>query len=125
MSAGDAIRSGASRTAGLVGEGFGINQTSFMFGALVVSFIFYVTIKGDLPQWLGLLGLGGFATASTTTNATGPAAGTSLTSGSLTAPGSFASGGNGSLSQGASPSNDLYTPASGQSGYIDSGAWDT
>jgi hypothetical protein len=97
-----------------------------MFGALVVAFIFYVTIKGDLPQWLGLLGLAGFNTsaASGATSATGPAAGTSLANGSLTAPGSFASGGNGVLSQGSSPSNDLYTPASGQSGYVDTGSWD-
>lgn len=123
MSAGDAIRSGANRAAGLTGEGFGINQTSFMFGALIVAFIFYVTIKGDLPQWLGLLGLAGFKTQPAQTSATGPAAGSSLLNGSLTAPGSFASGGSGALSQGSSPANDLYTPASGQSGYIDSASW--
>jgi hypothetical protein len=38
-----------------------MNQTSFMFGAVAFAFLFYVTTRGDLPKWLGLLGLAGVA----------------------------------------------------------------
>lgn len=38
-----------------------ISQTAFLFAALGFAFLFYVTIKGDLPKWLGLLGLAGTA----------------------------------------------------------------
>ena len=47
---------------GVTGNAFGINQTSFLFGALVLAFLFFITVKGDLPAWLGLLGLGGGVT---------------------------------------------------------------
>lgn len=47
---GDQIRSAASG---------GINQTSFMFGAVLFAFLFFITVRGDLAKWLGLLGLGG------------------------------------------------------------------
>lgn len=34
-----------------------VSQSAFIFAMLVAAFVFYVTIKGDLPKWLGLLGL--------------------------------------------------------------------
>lgn len=37
----------------------GINQTSFMFGAVLFAFLFFITVRGDLAKWLGLLGLAG------------------------------------------------------------------
>ena len=59
MSVGDAIR--AAPAAGLQGNGFQINQTSFMFGACLFAFAFFITARGDLAKWLGLLGLAGSA----------------------------------------------------------------
>jgi hypothetical protein len=47
-----------------------VNQTSFLFGALFFAFLFFVTVRGDLGKWLGLLGLAG---------STGQAGGASLT----------------------------------------------
>lgn len=35
-----------------------VSPTSFLFGALLFAFLFYITINGDLAKWLGLLGLG-------------------------------------------------------------------
>ena len=43
-----------------------INQTGFLFGALAFGFLFFVTARGDLPKWLGLLGLGGGSAAQPT-----------------------------------------------------------
>lgn len=34
-----------------------INPTSAMFAAVVFAFLFYITVRGDLAKWLGLLGL--------------------------------------------------------------------
>lgn len=51
--------------------GAGINQTSFMFGAIMFAYLFFITVRGDLAKWLGLLGLAGSSSA-------GSAAGTSL-----------------------------------------------
>jgi hypothetical protein len=66
----------------LQGVGFQINQTSFMFGASLFAFLFYITAKGDLAKWLGLLGLAGSgnAAASAPTSSFGSAG----ASGSLT-----------------------------------------
>jgi hypothetical protein len=47
----------------------GINQTSFLFGALIFAFLFFITVRGDLGQWLGLLGLAGGSGASGNTAA--------------------------------------------------------
>jgi hypothetical protein len=68
MSVGDALRSAPSgvsqaANAGLQGTGFQINQTSFMFGACLFAFLFYITARGDLAKWLGLLGLAGSGNA--------------------------------------------------------------
>jgi hypothetical protein len=52
----------------------GINQTSFLFGALAFAFVFFVTVRGDLPKWLGLLGLAGGSSAPAGTGAALPAA---------------------------------------------------
>ena len=35
----------------------GINNTAYLFGALAFAFVFWITVRGDLPKWLGLLGL--------------------------------------------------------------------
>lgn len=45
-------------------HGSSVNQTSITFGALVVAFIVYITVRGDLAKWLGVLGLAGSAPAS-------------------------------------------------------------
>lgn len=37
----------------------GISQTAFIFGAIGFSFVIFITMRGDLPKWLGLLGLAG------------------------------------------------------------------
>ena len=37
----------------------GIDNTAWLFFVLVLAFLFFVTVRGDLPKWLGLLGLGG------------------------------------------------------------------
>ena len=64
--AGNSVRAGATSAVGGVsdavaaspaGQAIGFNQTAFIFGVVAVAFLIYVTIKGDLPKWLGLLGL--------------------------------------------------------------------
>lgn len=35
----------------------GINNTAWLFFILGAAFLFYVTVRGDLPKWLGLFGL--------------------------------------------------------------------
>ncbi len=35
----------------------GIDNTSFLFFVLAAAFAFFVTVRGDLPKWLGLFGL--------------------------------------------------------------------
>jgi hypothetical protein len=42
----------------------GIDNTSFVFFVLTAAFVFFVTVRGDLPKWLGLFGL---ANSGTTT----------------------------------------------------------
>lgn len=37
----------------------GVNNTAFLFGALAFGFAFWITARGDLPKWLGMLGLAG------------------------------------------------------------------
>lgn len=37
----------------------GIDNTAFLFFVLVAAFGFFVTVRGDLPKWLGLFGLVG------------------------------------------------------------------
>jgi hypothetical protein len=34
-----------------------VSQTGLLFGALMVAFLIFITTRGDLPKWLGLLGL--------------------------------------------------------------------
>ena len=46
-------------TAQAAGKPGGVNNTAYLFFVLALAFLFFVTIKGDLPKWLGLLGLGG------------------------------------------------------------------
>lgn len=50
----------------------GINNTAYLFFALVAAFLFFVTLRGDLGKWLGLLGLAGGTTASTAAPAATP-----------------------------------------------------
>lgn len=71
---------------GIVGQIGGINQTSFLFGAVMFGYLFFITVRGDLPAWLGLLGLAG-TTSSTGSTATG--ASTPATSAVPPAPGAI------------------------------------
>lgn len=36
-----------------------IGQTGFVFAVVGFAWVFYITTRGDLPKWLGLLGLAG------------------------------------------------------------------
>lgn len=47
----------------------GANHTTFVFGAVFAAFLFWITVRGDLGKWLGMLGLAGAskATPGTTT----------------------------------------------------------
>ena len=53
----------------------GVNNTAWLFFILAAAFLFYVTIKGDLPKWLGLFGLapstGAAAPSASSTGAAG------------------------------------------------------
>ena len=52
-----------------------------MFGALLFAFLFYITTNGDLPKWLGLLGLAGSSPSpvASTTPTVAPIGNTPLT----------------------------------------------
>ena len=88
--AGDHIRAGtAAASSGIsdavasspAAQALGFNQTAFIFGVIGIAFLIYVTIKGDLPKWLGLLGLAPSSTAtpqSTQVQASGSTAGTNV-----------------------------------------------
>jgi hypothetical protein len=45
----------------------GINQTSFAFGSIMFAYLFFITVRGDLGKWLGVLGLAGTTGAASTT----------------------------------------------------------
>jgi hypothetical protein len=47
----------------LPGQPSGINNTAFIFGTVALAFVLWITAKGDLPKWLGMLGLGSGAGA--------------------------------------------------------------
>jgi hypothetical protein len=34
-----------------------VSQTSIVFAALLLAFLVYITLRGDLKTWLGLLGV--------------------------------------------------------------------
>jgi hypothetical protein len=59
MPAGQAIRNAATSTVPQ------FSQTAFVFGVLAFMFLLFVTIKGDLPKWIGLLLRSGTASPST------------------------------------------------------------
>jgi hypothetical protein len=70
-------------TAGVAGRALGnpgINNTAFLFFALTAAFIFWVTVRGDLPAWLGLFGLAGAPKSGGASPATGSSAGASTSS---------------------------------------------
>ena len=46
------------------GKPSGLNNTAYIFGVVTFAFIVFITTRGDLPKWLGLLGLGASATPS-------------------------------------------------------------
>jgi hypothetical protein len=35
-----------------------VNHSNTIFGALILGFMLYVTVKGELPKYLAVLGLG-------------------------------------------------------------------
>lgn len=111
--------------------GAGINQTSFLFGAVVFAFLFYITTKGDLGKWLGLLGLAGTSGTSAATAAGATAgAGASTSGGGTINPGAFGVGqqginpGNFGLSSVDLSGGDAVSLVPGGNGAIDLGAWD-
>ena len=53
-----------------------IGQTGFVFAVVGFAWVFYITTRGDLPKWLGLLGLaGGSSKAGGTVAGPAPASG--------------------------------------------------
>lgn len=63
MPVGGVIRDAAAQTARPALSG--ISQTAFIFGAVGFMFLVFITLRGDLPKWLGLLGLARSAAPST------------------------------------------------------------
>ena len=53
----------------------GFNQTAFMFGVLAAAWVFFITVRGDLAKWLGLLGVGGSSATTRQAAATSSSAG--------------------------------------------------
>jgi hypothetical protein len=51
-----------------------MSQTSIIAGALVIAYIVYVTVKGELPAYLSMLGIGG--SCASTPSGCNPCAGT-------------------------------------------------
>jgi len=47
----------------------GIDNTAFLFFVLAAAFAFFITVRGDLPKWLGLFGLAGSAPGKPVTGA--------------------------------------------------------
>lgn len=35
----------------------GLSQTSIVFGALLLAYLIYITMNGDLKTWLGYMGI--------------------------------------------------------------------
>ena len=62
---------GATAVAARAAGNPGINNTAWLFFILAAAFVFFVTVRGDLPKWLGLFGLGG-SPAQSKTSATTP-----------------------------------------------------
>lgn len=85
MAAGEHIRTVATQSTPQ------FSQTAFVFGVLGFAFLFYITIRGHLPKWLGLFGFGGSAaTPGTSTPNSTP--GTNTAGGALpdaTQPGTY------------------------------------
>ena len=71
MASGDIVRGVAAQTAQPALSG--ISQTAFIFGAVGFMFLVFITLRGDLPKWLGLLGLAPSATPATGTSPLGAA----------------------------------------------------
>lgn len=100
-----------------------INNTAYLFFVLFGAFIVFITIRGDLPKWLGLLGLAGSPTGSTTsTNTTASNGLPSL----ATLPSLNGAGGSGGPNLLGAASSDASNPTtySGDPG-VDAGTWDT
>lgn len=53
------------------GKPAGISQTSFIFATVFVAYLIFITLNGDLPQWLGVLGFGKAPPAQAATNSAG------------------------------------------------------
>jgi hypothetical protein len=72
----------------------GSNQSGFIFGFLLVAFFVYITLKGELPIYAGLILLSPSSGTGTTTSATQQAtnAGSSLTANAIVSSGFAALG---------------------------------
>jgi hypothetical protein len=54
-----------------------VQQSNVIFGALLIAFIVFITLRGELPTYLTIL-RGGGATATSTSSAATPSASTSI-----------------------------------------------
>lgn len=62
-----------------------MSQTSIIAGALIIAYIVFVTVRGELPAYLAMLGVGGSSavTPSGCATSTGGTSGTGGTGGGL------------------------------------------
>jgi hypothetical protein len=103
-----------------IGKPGGVNNTAYLFFVLAMAFIVYITTKGDLPKWLGLLGLASQG-ATPQGEATGGTTGTPAVASGL--PGLPAIPSIGSQTTGASSGSlpntnvPIYDPYGNQTGY--------
>lgn len=56
-----------------------VNQTTVVFATLGLAYVFFVTVRGDLGKWLGLVGLAGWGNKAGSTASTGKTGSTALT----------------------------------------------
>ena len=102
-----------------LGKPGGVNNTAYLFFVLALAFIVYITVKGDLPKWLGLFGLASSATPQGA--ATGSAAGTPAVASGLPGLPAIPSIGSqpGAGSSGSLPNTNvpIYDPYGNQTGF--------
>ena len=101
-----------------LGKPGGVNNTAYLFFVLALAFIVYITVKGDLPKWLGLFGLGqSAAPASPSTTAAGTPAVAGGLPGLPAIPQIGSQSGAGSGSSLPNTNVPIYDPYGNQTGY--------
>lgn len=76
----------------LPGQPTGISQTSFIFAAVFVAYLVFITLRGDLAKWLGVFGFGTYTAPSATTG-TGAGSSSATATSMLGGAGTGATGG--------------------------------